>query len=152
MTDGEEVKEEEVVELTDMGLRAADEPLTAQRGTAGVDEREGRGGEITAAAGAVTVEIGEEEEEVVVVWVLSGTWLNITCSAGLLGNLRWRWWRRGRLPGQDMGRCFSHRGEVASQMSSSASESSSSPVGTGGSLVEVSRVSSGLGCSGVAVG
>ena len=51
-----------------------------------------------------------------------------------------KWWR-GKLPGQDMGRCFSHSGEAGSEMSSSASssESLSSPFDDGGSLVEVSR-------------
>jgi hypothetical protein len=146
MTDVEELKEEEAEELADMGLRVAEEQLTAQRGRVGVGEREGGD---TIPAGVAT---GVEEEEGVVVWALKGAWLRITCSAGLLGNLM-RWWR-GRLPGQGMGRCFSYSGEAGSEMSSSASssESSSSPFDDGGSLIEVYRESSGRGCCGVAAG
>ena len=43
MTDGEELKEEEAVveekgELTEIGVKVAEEPLTAQRGMVGLDE------------------------------------------------------------------------------------------------------------------
>ena len=51
MTDVEELKEEEAEELTVMGLRVAEEQLTAQRGRVGVDEREGGD---TIPAGAAT--------------------------------------------------------------------------------------------------